>query len=234
MTTSTAQWPVARRTASPHSPGTGRPRVPAGWPAPPPHHPHGGRICPTRATRTRDACPRIGPPTQISAYELAGGVRTALTLPGPTPSAHGRQTGGGRRRSRPDRYAGPHQQRPATPPPFDAEHTFRTPAWTCRVCAQPWPCPTRKDQLAAEAHDISPAAVGVFLGVCLAQALHDMPTADPVQLYRRFLGWLSPARGQNHWLQRTPGGVAGTGSAPHSPNHPRHTTPGPSPTGDRP
>jgi hypothetical protein len=34
------------------------------------------------------------------------------------------------------------------------------------------------------------AALGAYLGLCLAHALDDLPYASPSELYSRFLGWV--------------------------------------------
>ncbi|GIJ47567.1 hypothetical protein Val02_44530 [Virgisporangium aliadipatigenens] len=76
--------------------------------------------------------------------------------------------------------------------PFNPEHTPRRPDWTCRVCAQPWPCPTRKNRLRAE-HAEHPVRTGLFLAACARQAAEDLH-APPEAMDDRMLHWLRGGR----------------------------------------
>jgi len=73
------------------------------------------------------------------------------------------------------------------------EHVPARPLWTCAVCPGPWPCPTRRRQLLAE-YAAAPAALGVYLALCLADAADDLVGVPAEQLYTRFLGWGAPGR----------------------------------------
>jgi hypothetical protein len=61
--------------------------------------------------------------------------------------------------------------------------------WTCRGCPTRWPCYTARRSLLIEYGDAR-AALGAYLGLCLAHALDDLPHASPSELYARFLGWV--------------------------------------------
>ena len=63
------------------------------------------------------------------------------------------------------------------------------PIWTCGGCGTPWPCRTRRKELAAE-YEGAPVSLALYLGSCLVAATQDMAWAPAGQLHRRFLGWL--------------------------------------------
>lgn len=69
------------------------------------------------------------------------------------------------------------------------EHMFRRPDWVCHDCGLPWPCPSRRVLLIAEAREMSRTGVLVFLAGCLVQAVEDRPAEPAGELYGRILGW---------------------------------------------
>ncbi len=73
------------------------------------------------------------------------------------------------------------------------EHTPRRPEWTCRDCAEPWPCPTRQAMLLAESRD-EPVAVVLLLAACYEEADRDLTDVPTEAVYSRMFGWLG-ARG---------------------------------------
>jgi hypothetical protein len=64
-------------------------------------------------------------------------------------------------------------------------HFPHVPAWDCRTCSQPWPCPDRRGMLAAEPDRLH---VTLFLAGCLDAAAGDL-AGTTENLYERFLGW---------------------------------------------
>ncbi|NYT96748.1 hypothetical protein [Salinispora sp. H7-4] len=65
-------------------------------------------------------------------------------------------------------------------------HTPRRPLWTCRACAQPWPCPDARLHLTAEYHNRQPH-LSIYLAGLYHLNPHDGPT--PRQLFDRFIAW---------------------------------------------
>jgi hypothetical protein len=53
---------------------------------------------------------------------------------------------------------------------------------------QPWPCPTRQEQLLAE-YGASRVSLSLYLSSCLVEASHDLPHDQAGAHYFRFLGW---------------------------------------------
>jgi hypothetical protein len=67
------------------------------------------------------------------------------------------------------------------------------PAWTCAVCCDFWPCETRRKQLLAE-YQGTPASLGLLMGGYYDEAMRDLPHWPPVDIHRRFLGWIRSGR----------------------------------------
>lgn len=67
-------------------------------------------------------------------------------------------------------------------------HGAVRPGWTCAGCGLPWPCATRRRQLAAE-YMGAPTSLMVYLAACFVDACEDMPHATVGGLYARFLLW---------------------------------------------
>lgn len=62
------------------------------------------------------------------------------------------------------------------------------PDWMCGGCGLAWPCPTRRNQLAAE-YAGARVSLMLYLAGCLAQACTDLPGQPAGVLYERFLLW---------------------------------------------
>lgn len=77
-------------------------------------------------------------------------------------------------------------------------HQLRRPAWTCSACMQPWPCPTRRDQLlddySGSLRELRNLMAG-FISDALAD-LDDPAAPELEELTRQLLGWLPPRRRQ--------------------------------------
>lgn len=74
------------------------------------------------------------------------------------------------------------------------EHVAARPSWDCRACGQPWPCANAKIHLAEE-YALFPTNLIVYLSTAFDEAGGDLADADghfPVDLYERFLGWVTP------------------------------------------
>ncbi|WP_091294431.1 hypothetical protein [Micromonospora halophytica] len=72
-----------------------------------------------------------------------------------------------------------------------AAHVPVRPGWQCAGCGEPWPCQVRRDRLLSE-YAQNRAALGVYLGLHLADASSDLRREPAGDLYARFLGWLRP------------------------------------------
>ena len=73
---------------------------------------------------------------------------------------------------------------------MDTEHTADRPSWDCRVCGGPWPCDPAREALAAE---MSPTGLAIYGAVNLSEAVCDLPTTPPGELFDRFVAWTRPA-----------------------------------------
>lgn len=76
-------------------------------------------------------------------------------------------------------------------------HSPVRPFWFCANCVRPWPCDRAKAELVAEYAD-EPRLLGVDMADCLTEANRDLAelywtAPDPVEHYRRFLGWIKQA-----------------------------------------
>lgn len=98
-----------------------------------------------------------------------------------------------------DHPSGPRQRRVLAkldtvrvrPVPAPAAHVPIRPGWECAGCGRPWPCPDRRDRLLIN-YAGNRAALGVYLGLQLADATSDLRHHPAGDLYTRFLGWLRP------------------------------------------
>lgn len=78
---------------------------------------------------------------------------------------------------------GPPDSHPAGP------HLPQRPAWNCRHCAKPWPCPAVRVRLrTAYGRDL--VGLAEYLSTQLFTALGDLHETDvSPELLHRFLGW---------------------------------------------
>ena len=84
-----------------------------------------------------------------------------------------------------------------------SDHTPNPPGWTCRACADPWPCAPRRAELLTEYEKTRPALY-FFLASCMVSALEDLQE-EP--LHGRFLGWV-PRRARSEGKRRRTEGVS--------------------------
>lgn len=70
------------------------------------------------------------------------------------------------------------------------EHLPDLPSWKCRLDGKDWPCAPARKQLAST---LPGTALAMYMTVQLGVAARDMPTAQPGDLYFRFLLWTRPA-----------------------------------------
>lgn len=70
-------------------------------------------------------------------------------------------------------------------------HLPARPDWTCRTCAQPWPCEPRREMLLEEYRGDAVQLV-FFMAMCMTDASMDLPAQPSGALSARFLGWLRP------------------------------------------
>ena len=75
---------------------------------------------------------------------------------------------------------------------MSGEHLPRRPQWTCRVCADDWPCAAAWCRLAGEMTRIP---MCIYLAAYLVEAITDQPAMPSEALHLRFL---QPARSQPH------------------------------------
>jgi hypothetical protein len=68
-------------------------------------------------------------------------------------------------------------------------HIALRPSWRCAACGDPWPCPTRREQLLAE-YGNSRVSLSLYLSSCLVEATQDLPHHQAGAHYQRFIGWL--------------------------------------------
>jgi hypothetical protein len=72
------------------------------------------------------------------------------------------------------------------------EHLPARPTWDCQVCADPWPCPPAKIDL-AEQYARFPAGLAIYMASVMYDAIGDLTTVGeptPADLYERFLAWV--------------------------------------------
>jgi hypothetical protein len=73
-------------------------------------------------------------------------------------------------------------------------HEPRLPPWDCRICATPWPCPTRRAELSRQ-YAGAPASLYAYLASCFIEAsMGDLRYKQVGPLYDQFLGWLAVGR----------------------------------------
>ncbi|GLY94655.1 hypothetical protein Acsp02_19100 [Actinoplanes sp. NBRC 103695] len=78
--------------------------------------------------------------------------------------------------------------------PQRIEHLWARPAWDCRTCERPWPCPQAKEALLEEFRYF-PSVLSIYLFGQLTDAVDDMTAHGqtlPPDLFERFLAWAVP------------------------------------------
>ncbi|QGN45999.1 hypothetical protein GKC29_03460 [Micromonospora sp. WMMC415] len=80
------------------------------------------------------------------------------------------------------------------PEPCPIAHVPVRPDWCCAGCGQAWPCPDRRQRL-LDRYARDRPALGVYLGMQLADAVSDLRHLPVEALYARFLGWLRDGDG---------------------------------------
>ncbi|GAB3797319.1 hypothetical protein GCM10027605_06990 [Micromonospora zhanjiangensis] len=92
-------------------------------------------------------------------------MRAALAMPGPPPAG-------------------------ATPTGLDqpgtlvtAPHPPERPGWTCQTCAEPWPCPTRRQELAR----VDRTTAAIYLATQFSEAVKDLPNEPVAVLFNRIM-----------------------------------------------
>ncbi|MBB4749268.1 putative metal-binding protein [Actinoplanes lobatus] len=70
------------------------------------------------------------------------------------------------------------------------EHLPERPAWLCRRCGEPWPCPPAKTDLLHEYRDFR-SLLMIYLAAQHWQASEDLTARSeiPANLHTRFLSW---------------------------------------------
>ncbi len=73
-------------------------------------------------------------------------------------------------------------------------HLASRPGWTCQVCDEPYPCPTRRTQLLGEFGGAS-VQLSVFMAVDFAEAVAELPGVPAEDLHQRFFWYRYPGHG---------------------------------------
>jgi hypothetical protein len=69
-------------------------------------------------------------------------------------------------------------------------HAPQRPSWDCIACDEPWPCRPAKIQMLNEARN-SMTSLRIAAWANFELAAYDMPTGPAIELYQRFVGWMS-------------------------------------------
>ncbi|MEW2442761.1 hypothetical protein [Micromonospora marina] len=75
-------------------------------------------------------------------------------------------------------------------------HQPARPAWDCRACYQPWPCPPAQVQL-AEAYAGDRPGLSIYMASLYAAALNELTSVPAGLLYTQFVSWtraVTPSR----------------------------------------
>ncbi len=67
-----------------------------------------------------------------------------------------------------------------------AEHQQSRPSWDCLACGRPWPCDPARERLAQL---YGRTTISLFMVDRMLEAVRDVPTMQPSQLFDRFLAW---------------------------------------------
>lgn len=63
------------------------------------------------------------------------------------------------------------------------------PAWTCLVCAHPWPCSAQRQKLLSQ-YGGTPISLYQVMAMRMVDAAADLTTVPAGALHDRFLGWV--------------------------------------------
>lgn len=69
------------------------------------------------------------------------------------------------------------------------EHLPIRRSWLCASCGEPWPCVSRRMQLAGEYAGAS-VSLALLMAAALTEAMRDLPMVPAGELHARFLGWM--------------------------------------------
>ncbi len=67
-------------------------------------------------------------------------------------------------------------------------HPPTRPGWHCEPCDAAWPCDPARMQL-AEQYGTDRVGLSMYMGGRLSQAVREVPTAAPAELFERFVVW---------------------------------------------
>ena len=66
-------------------------------------------------------------------------------------------------------------------------HTAQRPSWDCEACGRAWPCAPARAELVTQ---YGPGTALAMLGWgFLEEAVRDLPSGPPRELFDRFIGW---------------------------------------------
>jgi hypothetical protein len=66
------------------------------------------------------------------------------------------------------------------------EHQPQPPSWDCLACERPWPCDPARERMTRL---YAATTLSIMMADRLLDAVGDMPTASPADLFDRFLAW---------------------------------------------
>lgn len=69
---------------------------------------------------------------------------------------------------------------------FENPHPPQRPTWDCLGCGKPWPCVPAREDLT---QTLDPVMLGVYMNAHLGIAAADLPSAQPGELFTRFIEW---------------------------------------------
>lgn len=73
------------------------------------------------------------------------------------------------------------------------DHAPRRPSWECRACDHPWPCDPAREHLMGTSNRVE---LATSAWERLSEAVEDMPTAPPRELFERFVAWTRTSYGR--------------------------------------
>jgi len=75
------------------------------------------------------------------------------------------------------------------------EHLPKRPYWDCAACGRSWPCDPAREHLATE---LDRTQLAIYAWLQLEDAVRDMPSAAPAELYERFVAWTGDRAQNDH------------------------------------